>query len=115
MHWGMQDIFTSCFEASAQVSGPGTSSVYRTAWLLFLYAKARLLPAFPDLVSSFNLLLCVMNFLLAHISPQQHCFLPTDAQRYEQSVVPPSDPLQVLLASSGSAAVLPSQILQGNC
>ena len=79
---GVQDIFTSCFEPHLQNLGEDGCSVYNTAWLLFLYAKARLLPPFPDLVSSFNLLLCTINFLLAHVPLQHQCFLPSDAQRY---------------------------------
>ncbi|KAK9863068.1 hypothetical protein WJX84_009434 [Apatococcus fuscideae] len=77
-----KDIFTSCFEPHLQNLGEDGCSVYNTAWLLFLYAKARLLPPFPDLVSSFNLLLCTINFLLAHVPLQHQCFLPSDAQRY---------------------------------
>ncbi|KAK9861918.1 hypothetical protein WJX84_011184 [Apatococcus fuscideae] len=77
-----RDIFTCYFEPSAQNPGPRGWSVYKTAWLLFLYAKARLLPPFPDLVSAFNLLLCIINFLLAHIPLQHHCFLSSDTQRY---------------------------------
>lgn len=79
--WVAQDIFACYFETSVQSPGPQGCSVYKTAWLLFLYAKARLLPPFPDLVSAFNLLLCIMNLLLAHVPLQHHCFPPSDAQR----------------------------------
>ena len=39
-------------------------------WLLFLVSKARLLPASPDLVSAFSLLVCVVNIVLAHALPK---------------------------------------------
>ena len=41
-------------------------TVLRFGWLLFLTLKAKLLPAFPDLVSCHTLLACVLNFLVAH-------------------------------------------------
>ncbi|KAK9815768.1 hypothetical protein WJX72_009183 [[Myrmecia] bisecta] len=61
-----KEIFRSYF--TLPLTGtPEETSTLRLGWLLFVVAKAKLLPPFPDLVSSFNLLVCVMNVLLAHV------------------------------------------------
>jgi hypothetical protein len=43
----------------------------RVVWQLFIVAKAKLYPPFPDLVASFNLLLCILAFVFSHVSSQQ--------------------------------------------
>ena len=68
----MQDLFRSYFDVG--ISGQGAtdkSSPFCVAWLLFVTAKSQLLPAFPDLVASFNLLICVLNVAITHI-PAAH-------------------------------------------
>lgn len=65
-------MFRSYFDAS--ISGQGAtdkSSPFCAAWLLFVTAKSKLLPAFPDLVASFNLLICVLNVAITHV-PAPH-------------------------------------------
>ena len=62
-------MFRSYFDVA--ISGQGAtdkSSPFCVAWLLFVTAKSQLLPAFPDLVASFNLLICVLNVAITHIS-----------------------------------------------
>ena len=51
-------------------SAAGEPSAYALCWLLYVVAKARLLPPFPDLVSSFNLLICVIALVYAHVPPR---------------------------------------------
>ena len=41
--------------------------ILRLTWLLFVLSKAELLGPLPDLVTSFNLLVCVINVILAHL------------------------------------------------
>ena len=68
----MQDLFRSYFDLS--ITGQGAtekSSPFYAAWLLFVTAKSKLLPAFPDLVASFNLLICVLNVAIMHV-PESH-------------------------------------------
>lgn len=66
----MQDLFRSYFDVAVSVQGStDVSSPFYVAWLLFVTAKAKLLPAFPDLVASFNLLICVLNVAIVHIMP----------------------------------------------
>ena len=60
-HLTVQDTFEKFFKM------PVTSPVLKIMWLLFLVAKARLLPRFPDLVTAFNMLLCVADFMVAHV------------------------------------------------
>ena len=70
--FSVQDLFCSYFDTS--ISGPGAadpSSPFCAAWLLFVTAKSKLLPPFPDLVASFNLLICVLNVAITHI-PAAH-------------------------------------------
>ena len=64
----LQDLFRSYFDVSISRQGAtDKSSPFCAAWLLFVTAKSKLLPAFPDLVASFNLLICVLNVAIAHI------------------------------------------------
>ena len=68
----LQDLFRSYFAVT--IAGQGAtdkSSPFYAAWLLFVTAKSRLLPPFPDLVASFNLLICVLNVAITHI-PASH-------------------------------------------
>jgi retinoblastoma-like protein 1 len=44
---------------------------FRFGWLLFILAKDRLVPRFPDLISCTYLLACTLNVLLAHIEPSR--------------------------------------------
>ncbi|DBA83853.1 TPA: hypothetical protein ACH3X1_006367 [Trebouxia sp. C0004] len=67
-----KDLFRSYFDLS--ITGQGATdkaSPFYAAWLLFVTAKSKLLPAFPDLVASFNLLICVLNVAIMHI-PAPH-------------------------------------------
>ena len=68
----MQDLFRSYFDLS--ITGQGATdkaSPFYAAWLLFVTAKCKLLPVFPDLVASFNLLICVLNVAIMHIPESQ--------------------------------------------
>ena len=68
----LQDLFRSYFDVSISAQGAtDKSSPFCAAWLLFVTAKSKLLPAFPDLVASFNLLICVLNVAIMHI-PATH-------------------------------------------
>jgi len=60
------DLFTSKFELSTP-SHPYSDPNFRLGWLVFLLGKTELLPVHCDLVSSFHLLVCVLNTLLAHM------------------------------------------------
>ena len=62
----LQDIFERFFNLPTG-AGKQVAPILRLMWLLFILAKAELLGALPDLVSSFNLLVCVANTILAHI------------------------------------------------
>ena len=44
---------------------------FRFGWLLFVVAKDRLAPRFPDLINCMYLLACTLNVLLAHIEPSR--------------------------------------------
>uniref|UniRef100_A0A7S2Z3J1 Uncharacterized protein n=1 Tax=Chloropicon laureae TaxID=464258 RepID=A0A7S2Z3J1_9CHLO len=48
-----------------------TDAWFRLGWLAFIACKAALLPKFVDLVSCASLLVCVLNFLLAHVPPSR--------------------------------------------
>ena len=68
----MQDLFRSYFDLAVSAQGAtDAASPFYCAWLLFVTAKAKLLPPFPDLVASFNLLICVLNVAIIHI-PAAH-------------------------------------------
>jgi len=44
---------------------------FRLGWLTYVVCKSKLLPKYPDLVSCASLLVCVLNFLLAHMPPSR--------------------------------------------
>ena len=98
---GAQDLCARYFPLSqATLDAPQT--VADLAWLLFLVAKASLLHRSPDLVSAYNLLVCVVSCLL-------QC-LPQQTREAEAAASgPPGSCLSVLAtankASAGSAQV----------
>ncbi|QDZ25277.1 retinoblastoma-related protein [Chloropicon primus] len=55
---------------------------FKFGWLTFVTCKEALLPKFPDLVSCASLLVCVMNFLLAHVPPSRMRKTLNDAIAY---------------------------------
>lgn len=66
----LQDLFQSHF--SLPTGGLHSEpSVFHLTWQLFIIAKAKLFPPFPDLVASFNLLICVLAFVFSHISSEE--------------------------------------------
>jgi len=80
---------------------PGNESeatVFRFTWKLFIVAKAKLFDPFPDLVASFNLLICVLAFVYCHMPEAQRAVPLTDEinlpQRNKEGAV---DVLQVCL------------------
>ena len=62
----LQDLFQKFCKLPAG-TGEQPAPVLRLTWLLFILAKAELLGSVPDLVTSFNLLVCVMNVIVAHL------------------------------------------------
>ena len=54
------------------------ATVFRFTWKLFIVAKARLFSPFPDLVASFNLLICVLAFVYCHVPAAQRAVPLTD-------------------------------------
>lgn len=50
----------------------------RFTWKLFIVAKAKLFAPFPDLVASFNLLICVLAFVYCHVPAAQRAVPLTD-------------------------------------
>jgi hypothetical protein len=72
-----QDLFQLYFNlpTSGCYSEP---SVFHLTWQLFIVAKAKLFPPFPDLVASFNLLICVLAFAFCHVPAEQRCVQLTD-------------------------------------
>ena len=73
------------------------ATVFRFTWKLFIVAKARLFSPFPDLVASFNLLICVLAFVYCHVPAAQRAVPLTDEtnlpQRSKEGAV---DVLQVI-------------------
>lgn len=68
----VQDLFRSYFDLAVSARGAtDIGSPFYCAWLLFVTAKAKLLPPFPDMVASFNLLICVLNVAIVHIPAAQ--------------------------------------------
>eukprot|EP00878_Enallax_costatus_P034420 GHUV01038161.1.p1 GENE.GHUV01038161.1~~GHUV01038161.1.p1 ORF type:complete len:332 (+),score=45.39 GHUV01038161.1:258-1253(+) len=60
--------YKDLFWHMARSTGSSSSAkqpLMRAGWLAFLMIKAQLLPGFPDLVSCLELLVCVLNLLLA--------------------------------------------------
>ncbi|CAL5223875.1 g6466 [Coccomyxa viridis] len=54
------------------------AAVLRFTWKLFIVAKAKLFAPFPDLVASFNLLICVLAFVYCHVPAAQRAVPLTD-------------------------------------
>ena len=93
-----QLLFTSGSEASVPTNlSPSKSSPagrqdalsdwesdpwFKLGWLAFVTCKAKLLPKFADLVSCASLLVCVLNFLLAHVPPSRMRKPLNDAMAY---------------------------------
>ena len=76
----LQDLFQTYF--SLPMDGQaGEPSVLRLTWHLFIVAKAKLFPPFPDLVSSFNLLVCVLAFVFSHVPAAQRAVDLADAEK----------------------------------
>lgn len=48
-------------------AGDQPAPILKLTWLLFILAKAELLGPLPDLVTSFNLLVCVVNIIVCHL------------------------------------------------
>ena len=79
-----QDLFQAHFTLPVGGGAAGEPSAFGLTWLLYIYAKARLLPPFPDLVSSFNLLVAVIGFA--------HARIPARARAGEGLAAPASMP-----------------------
>lgn len=62
----MQDIFARFLNLPTEVDDK-LAPTLRLLWTLFIVSKAELLGPLPDLVSSFNLLVCVSNVILVHL------------------------------------------------
>lgn len=69
----MQDIFSRFLNLPTEEDGKVVPRL-QLLWTLFIVAKAELLGPLPDLVSSFNLLVCVSNVILTHL-PKDLCKL----------------------------------------
>ena len=80
LHVLAQDLFQAYFALPTD-ERPGEPSVLRLTWHLFIVAKAKLLPPFPDLVSSFNLLVCVLAFVFSHVPAAQRAVDLADAEK----------------------------------
>ena len=75
----LQDLFSEYIDPrgaadapGATTPDPGSTPALAFLWLLFLCAKAALLPPLPDLVPSFTLLLACLHFLLHNLAPRHH-------------------------------------------
>lgn len=76
----LQDLVHSYFAVSVSAqAAQDPSSAFHAAWLLFVTAKACLLQPYPDLVTSFNLLICVVNEMLAHMPAAERSVQLTEA------------------------------------
>jgi hypothetical protein len=71
-------------------------------WTLFLVAKLRLLPTFPDWVTAFSLLIAVFNLFLAHLDPQHRRVDPKNLEYFPERT------------SSGQADLLKSLVKRKN-
>lgn len=60
------------------------ATVFRFTWKLFIVAKAKLFAPFPDLVASFNLLICVLAFVYCHVPAAQRAVPLTDETNLPQ-------------------------------
>jgi len=65
-----QDLFQAHFDLPAGAPA-GEPSAFGLCWRLYVVAKARLLPPFPNLVASFNLLVCVVAAAHAHVPAER--------------------------------------------
>lgn len=94
----MQDFFTKL--CTLPLEGDG-SEVFKLFWTLFLVAKASLLEPFPDLVTSFSMLVNVLNVLLGHLAPENLAFSPTNLERMpERTPSGAADVLRSLISTS---------------
>jgi Domain of unknown function (DUF3452) len=83
--------------------GPGDEA-FRLAWLLFIVAKAQILREAPDLISSFNLLLCVVNVVLAHADPAWRSAPLSDTSRFPvRAASSGADSLRSIAARQGAS------------
>ena len=89
------------------------ATVFRFTWKLFIVAKARLFLPFPDLVASFNLLICVLAFVYCHVPAAQRAVPLTDEtnlpRRSKEGAV---DVLQVTAFHFGRSCRCPSEAWQ---
>ncbi len=69
----LQDIFGRFLNLPTEIDSEVVPRL-KLLWTLFIVAKAELLGSLPDLVSSFNLLVCVSDVMLTHL-PQDLCKL----------------------------------------
>ena len=60
------------------------ATVFRFTWKLFIVAKAKLFDPFPDLVASFNLLICVLAFVYCNVPAAQRAVPLTDETNLPQ-------------------------------
>lgn len=76
----LQELFQIYFKlpTTGRCSEP---SVFHLVWQLFIVAKAKLFPPFPDLVASFNLLVCVLAFAFCHVPAEQRSVQITDSEK----------------------------------
>lgn len=95
--WGMQELW----ETYCKLPLDESSVPPRLFWTLFLVAKSRLLPQFPDLVTGFSLLIAVFSVALAHFGPE-HCAVSFEDQEHFPQRTP-----------SGSAD-LPESLIQNS-
>jgi hypothetical protein len=94
----MQEFFSKL--CTLPVEGDG-SEVFKLFWTLFLVAKASLLEPFPDLVTSFNILVNVLNLLLGHLAPEDLAFSPSDLEHMpERTTSGAADVLRSLVTTS---------------
>lgn len=85
----MQDIFGRFLNLPTEINDEVVPRL-RMLWTLFIVAKAELLGPLPDLVSSFNLLVCVSNVMLTHL-PKALCKLDySDKVQYLLALIPAS-------------------------
>jgi retinoblastoma-like protein 1 len=75
---GLQDPVTTGGQGSDWEADPW----FKLGWLAFITCKSKLLPQFADLVSCASLLVCVLNFLLAHMPPSRLRKPLNDPQAY---------------------------------
>eukprot|EP00884_Botryococcus_braunii_P018471 jgi/Botrbrau1/5307/Bobra.0391s0021.4 len=74
--------YRGLYETYCKLPAEETSLPLKLFWTLFLVAKLRLLPQFPDLVTSFGLLIAVFNILLAHLDAQHRRVAHDDNEHF---------------------------------